>query len=379
MVLMKKIGILGSRGIIKGASFLNTVDFLHSFGMNSGNLLFQYAVLNSISDEKLIIGEDLPWDPLLVRDQCRALIVPSANFIREDFDLTDYVNFLEACKIPVLFVGLGVQADSYKHLELNLHPSIHRLMSFIADQNIGVGVRGDFTASYLDKQGVNKISVIGCPSNFINPDLDLHNKLAIKWSAEVISVATTGDEPWPKNNNKQIAERKLFSMAYELGGIYVQQSVAPFVEVLRMNNPYANSQIRKEIPKLLQEAIAPNLDLVDFKKFLSSSTRIYICIEQWLEEMSKFDFSIGLRLHGNMVPHQVACPSVWVTHDARTKELTETMALPNLSVEEFIKLGDLSDIKRHVDPKYDEYGARRILLRDRYISLLNNISVKSIY
>jgi hypothetical protein len=372
---MKKIGVLGSRGVINNAAFLSTGDFLSSFGMNSGNLLFQYAVCKSIKDDVLIVGEDIAWDSSLIREKCRALIVPSANFIREDFDLTDYVKFLESCGLPVLFVGLGVQADSYDHLDLNLHPSIHRLMALIAEQNIGVGVRGEFTANFLNKHGVNNVSVIGCPSNFINTDMKLHEKLMKKWQSDVFCITTTGDEPWPKNKEKQIAERKLFSMAYEMRGIYVQQSVAPFVEVLRMNNPYSNVDIRPELPKLLQEAIAPDIALSDFRRFFSSSTRLYISIEQWLEEMSRFDFSIGLRLHGNMVPHQVACPSVWVTHDARTKELTETMALPNLSVEEFNKMSGYLDVKKYVDPNYHEYGVRRSLLRDRYIELLNNIYV----
>mgnify|MGYP000060588445 CR=1 FL=1 len=376
---MKKIGILGSRGIVSNASFLNTADFLSSFGMNTGNLLFQYAVFNSIKDEKLIVGEDIPWDASVVRNKCRILIVPSANFIREDFDLTDYVAFLESCDLPVLFLGLGVQADSYSHLKLKLHPSIHRLMALISDQNIGVGVRGEFTANFLNKHGVKNISIIGCPSNFINPDMDLHNKLLSKWKSDAFIITTTGDEPWPKDNNKQIAERKVFAIAYDSGGVYVQQSVAPFVEMLRMNNPYAKSNVRQELPRLLQEAIAPNLEFNEFKKFFATSVRIYISVEQWLEEMSKFDFSIGLRLHGNMVSHQVACPSVWVTHDARTKELTETMALPNLSVEDFIKLDGLPDVKNFVDPNYQEYGRRRILLRDRYVSLLGNSNVHTTF
>jgi len=372
---MKKVGVLGTKGIVSGSAFLSTDKFLAAVGMNSGNLLFQYAVYNSICDDKIVVGEDIPWDVQQVREVCRTLVVPSANFIREDFDLTGYVDFLNACDLPVLFLGIGVQADSYDDVPLNLHPSIHSLIKLIADQDIGVGVRGEFTASFLRGNGVKNVTIIGCPSNFINPDVDLHRKLAAKWSAETFFLSATGDEPWPKSNKKLIAERKIFDLAYKMGGVYVQQSVAPFVGVLRKSNPYSGDSIRVDLPALIRDSIAPTLDLIEFARFLASSTRMYISVEQWLEDMSRFDLSIGLRMHGNMASHQAGCPAIWITHDARTQELVETMSLPNLSIEEFLAADGLLDIKNSVDPCYHDYGAKRLQLWNAYVDLLKKFDI----
>lgn len=372
---IKKIGVLGTRGTVNNCAFLSTDKFLSAVGMNSGNLLFQYAVFKSIRDDKIVVGEDIPWSVDLVRATCRVLVVPSANFIREDFDLTEYVDFLVSCNLPVLFLGIGVQADSYDDVDLNLHPSIYSLINFIADQGIDVGVRGEFTASFLKKNGIKNITVIGCPSNFINTDSLLHEKLTAKWAGESTSVSVTGDEPWPKSKKKLIAERKVFDLAYSNGGVYVQQSVAPFVSVLRMNNPYSGYSVREGLADSIRDSIAPDLSSIEFRRFLASSVRIYISVEQWLEDMSRFDFSVGLRMHGNMVPHQSGCPAVWITHDARTRELVETMSLPSLDLDQFIATDGLHDLKNSVDPRYTEYGVKRLSLLNAYIALLKKFDI----
>ena len=42
---MKKIGVVGTGGRIRGCSFLDTDELLRKVGGNTGNLLFQDAVI----------------------------------------------------------------------------------------------------------------------------------------------------------------------------------------------------------------------------------------------------------------------------------------------------------------------------------------------
>lgn len=372
---MKKIGILGSSGSVNGAAFLSTADLLSKVGQNTGNLFFQYAVFNLIKEDKLIVGADVPWDPAVIRDKCRLLVVPSANFLRENFDLTGYVNFLESCKLPILFIGLGAQADDYSKEKYEFHPSILKLIGLIKDQNIGVGVRGSFTAGVLNSYGVSNLTVIGCPSNFVNPDVEIGAKLEKKWNGKVETIITTGDEPWPKNNAKQLAERKLVEIASEMSGIYVQQSVEPFVRLLRRANPYQNAEVDTKLETSLRLALAPNKSEIDFRRFLSASVRLYINVDQWLEEASKFDLAIGLRLHGNMVPFQSGCPSIWVHHDARTRELVDTMCLPSLTVDKFLNCKSIDQMKSESNADFNLYSKKRIELRGRFNELLLKNSI----
>lgn len=119
------------------------------------------------------------------------------------------------------------------------------------------------------------------------------------------------------------------------------------------------------------------MDESQFRKFLTSSVRLYISVDQWLEEMSKFDLSIGLRLHGNMVPFQSGCPAIWITHDSRTSELVETMALPNLSLEKFLELKSLEDMKECCNFNFNDYYLKRKALSIQYKSVLDYYDIKN--
>lgn len=374
----KKIGIFGTDGAVKSSYLLNTSNFLNSVGANTGNLFFQYAVFNEIADEKHIVGRDLPWVADVVRDSCRVLVIPSANFLRENFDLTGYVDFLEKCDLPLLFLGLGAQADNFDKKKFDFHPSILKLINLIKDRSTCVGVRGAYSAEILDGFGVGNINVIGCPTNFVNKDTSLYEKLQSKWDLDSSVITTTGDEPWPKAKNKRDAEQKLFAMAYENRGLYVQQSVEPLVKVVRFLNPYCSSleDISISVEKL-RLALAPSLSNNDFHKFMVSSVRLYISIDQWMEDMSRFDLSIGLRLHGNMVPFQSGCPSIWIYHDSRTRELIDTMSLPSLSLEDFLQCSNVKEMKSRANPDFVKYKNTRDILYERYKSLFvkNNISI----
>lgn len=371
----KSLAFIGTTGRVAGCSFLDTGELLSRVGANTGNLVFQYAVAASIRERLAVLGQDLPWDPAQVRERCRALVVPAANFIRENFDLTGFVEFIDKTQLPIVMIGLGVQADTYDKRNFDLHPSIHHLLALLRDRAALVGVRGPFTAEVLASLGVHNTEVMGCPSNFLNPDDDLPQHLERKWAQEPEVVATTGDEPRPKNPLKRDAERRLIELTLTHGGVYVQQSVEPFVRALRNRNPYQKQSVDDDLVDGLRRSLAPQLTLPEFQGFLASRVKLYFDVDQWLEDSARFDLSIGLRLHGNMVPFQSGCPAVWIHHDARTKELAETMALPQLSLEDFLASGSLSDLRQRVDFDMVRYAETRRELRKAYCKVLARAGV----
>lgn len=361
----KCVGIVSTRGRVPQAGFRTSRSLLEYVGQNTGNLVFQYATSRLVADAKVYIDEDIPWDSVQVRERCRVLVVPSANFIREDFDITDFVDFLDAVELPLVFLGLGVQANSFAQRTFDLHPSVRKLLAIAKERCVSIGVRGSYTAEVLGDMGITNVSVIGCPSNFLNPDKDLHEKLALKWSREVVALAANGDEPWPSNPLKRLAEQRLVDWAWRRRGPYVQQSVEPFVHAIRRGNPYQTDEVDFAHQQSLRRSIAPHLSEEDFRRFCASSVRLYIDVDQWLEDMARFDLSIGLRLHGNMVPFQAGCPAIWIYHDARTLELVETMSLPSLSLEDFLRCADAEEAKARTLADFAAYGSRRAELRSR--------------
>lgn len=71
---------------------------------------------------------------------------------------------------------------------------------------------------------------------------------------------------------------------------------------------------------------------------LNSRTQHFSAIEPWLDFSRTCDISLGMRIHGNMIPLQAGVPSIVVTHDSRTSGLSKTMGIPTISAKEFAKL-----------------------------------------
>lgn len=373
----KKVGVVGTYGRVNKCSFMSTDTLLNKVGQNTGNLLFQYAVCNLIGEEIAVIGEDLPWNVDIVREQCRVIAVPSANFIRENFDFSGFVNFLEATQLPLVFLGLGAQAKDYDQTEFNFHPSIHKLFSLLKERCQLTGLRGEFTQNLLEKFGVTNTVITGCPTNFLNSDPDLPKKLEKKWNRDICSFLATGDEPWPKDQRKRDAERKMINWVSNGNGILIQQSVAPFVKYARQNNPYQIEDVPEHHEESLRKAIAPNMTNDEFRVFVATKMRIYYSVDQWLEDSARFDFSIGMRLHGNMAAWQAGTPAIWVYHDSRTRELCETMALPHLSIDNFLLAENINLLKSSIEFNWDNYSKRKSLLRKNFVAVFSRNEIKN--
>lgn len=334
---MAGVGILGTKGHVENIFNRSTEQVMSAVGNNTGNLVFHHAVYNQIQGEKYIIGQDLPWDMGTIRRNCRVIAVPSANHIRENFDLTPFVDFLERVDLPLVFLGLGAQANTYDQTEIPLHHSILRLLSLMKERSKVVSIRGEFTARILEKFGVTNFRVTGCPSNFINLDPDLAGKLAARLSGRMRSFITHGDEPWPKIPAKQDVEQRLATWTMEGAAMQTQQSVPAFMEFIRRNNPYGGVDVPEERLDDLRDALMPYSPIQEFEDFVDTKMRVYFSVSQWMEDSARFDFSLGMRTHGNVVALQAGVPALFLHHDTSTRELAETMAVPLMDYRDFLE------------------------------------------
>jgi len=370
------VAIIGSKGFVDQAYSLDTKELLDKAGQNSGNLLFQYAVKNLIKNKMVFLGQDVPYDNAWVNKNCCCLVLPAANFIRENFDLSLFVSFLRGVKIPIIILGLGVQAKTMDlNISLNLHSSILELLEILKKDGNFIGARGEFTKKILHSYGLDNALITGCPSNFINHDPNFVDKLAKKWLSESKTLVISGDEPWPSSKSKLQCERLLLQYAIEYPSIYVQQSVFPLINLMRAKNISNTSEEPLADLESIQKSLLPNLSTEETYRLIMEKFRFYIDINQWMEDCSRFDLSIGLRLHGNMVSHQSGCPAVWVYHDSRTQELCETMALPRISNEEFIQLESISEVKEHSKCNYSEYQETRFQLFSNLKKVFSGLDV----
>jgi hypothetical protein len=372
---MKKVGVVGTRGRVEGCSFLSTNELLNKVGQNTGNLLFQYAVCNAIDEDIVVIGSDIPWDIKAVKDTCRVIVVPCANFIRENFDFTGFVDFLDKTELPLVFLGLGAQAKDYNQKEFDFHPSILKLMDLVKNKCVTAGLRGEFTQNLLERFGVTNTEITGCPTNFINKSPDFVEQLENKWQKPVFSFVATGDEPWPKDLTKRDAERQMIDWVNKGHGLFLQQSVEPFIKYARQNNSYQDAEVPVHHEESLRKTLAPNMTNEEFRGFIATKLRLYYSIDQWMEDSARVDFSIGLRLHGNMAAWQAGTPAIWVYHDSRTRELAETMSLPHMSHLEFLATSSIEEMKDKVAFDFSTYKNKRNVLSNRLETIFSDAGI----
>jgi len=376
---MKSIALSGTTGQVRGLPFMNTTTAMRRVGLNCGNLVFQYAVTQMIDEPLNVVGQDIPWAPKHVHESSRVLVIPSANFLRENLDFSVFVDFLEKVDLPLVFIGLGAQAANFEKDQFDFHPSVLRLLDLLRERSEKVAIRGEFTARVLEKYGVTNYVVTGCPSNFINPSENFADMIEHKLAGEMRSFITHADEPWPKNKAKKQVERRLIDWTQSGRGIMVQQSVPRMITYLRQNNPFSTEDPGDHFEESLARTLMPDADIETFREFIALKLRTYYSVDQWIEDSSKFDFSIGLRLHGNMAAWQSGTPSLWITHDSRTRELVDIMALPNIGIDDFLENCEtIQDAWERIEYDKVAYTARRVDLRGRVCDVLRQAGIKAV-
>ena len=97
--------------------------------------------------------------------------------------------------------------------------------------------------------------------------------------------------------------------------------------------------------------------------------------QEWDNYLRDFEFSMGMRFHGNVIALQNNMRALTVTSDSRTKELTEFFSLPSISLEEFDENKPLSYYYHKADPTefLKNYPSRKANFIE--FSLKNNLTV----
>jgi hypothetical protein len=327
---------------------------------NIGNFIHEKGACELIAEDK-IFAPDLNYDPKEINQRGKILIVPSSNFLG-NYCNKSFINFLEQINIPILFIGLGIASDDY-NLPLEICDESKILINLIKEKKYAVGTRGRSTTSFLQSYGITNIFEIGCPSNFLNKDPNLYSKIVDKFSKNNNIVINQNDIFSP-NQQKVMMERILFSFSKSDKDIIVQQS-QPFMTLL---------QNEKDFFKDIKIAIDPSSKISDFEQMLDKYKH-YDSISSWTEDLSRMDLSIGLRMHGNMLAMQSCCPTIWIYHDIRTKELCETMSLPRISLESAVTCSSLEEIKNKAIINFEEYAKTRLILKRKTRELLEQFGL----
>jgi len=345
-------------------------------GINTGNFAFRHALLNLVPN----IEEFIPmnWGTLnkLLNQGSRPdkVIVSCANWLcaSEEYEKSNgfRASVIEKIDCDVVSFGLGAQARTSQE-KLELGKNTIRLANVLSSKCSFLSVRDEFTLNTLKEIGINNAVITGCPSNFINLDMNLGGTIIKK-----LEVLLDSNMNWP--------DTKCFFSEFSGGHSYSGKTLKRILTLIHLSQSFYMIQTPIMYPFYLGETgeihnaylsnMPDKLDKNLLKKLLKTRLVGFSSIEHWLDFSRTFDFASGMRIHGNMVPLQSGIPAIVIGHDSRTNGLSATMSIPVVSPEAFIEIsyknpGFLFD---KMLEGYQSYDTRRAELLDIMLEFIKN-------
>ncbi|WP_372619137.1 polysaccharide pyruvyl transferase family protein [Falsiroseomonas sp.] len=362
--MTRPIAVIGTPGRVPASFRRDTAGAFAEVGHNTGNLAFQHAVWSLLEEEKIPFGFD--FDPAVVKERARLVCVPAANFLYSGFDLGGLADRLAATELPLMVLGLGAQAMK-DIAEVKLQPGTERLLRLFAERCACIAVRGRHTAAVLERHGVTNFEVLGCPSNFINPDPRLGAGIVERWRGG--SRAHLGFAPTFYGYNA----------AFE-GALHASLGAA-LVEIVAQDPLHAVALARGDRSATVTqwlEAKAGYLSALPPEEQARAVAllRTYFDAEAWMESYRRLDGVIGSRIHGVNLAWQAGRAAMVVSYDLRTAELAETMGIPLVQAKGLDATAALRVMDEAVESCAVRYDAQRTTLARRFAAALEAHGVR---
>ncbi|MBN0987014.1 polysaccharide pyruvyl transferase family protein [Amphritea pacifica] len=320
---MKKVGIVGID--LKCLSTLHGIDALNASGNNFGNMLFTNAAHEQIKFSERI---GFVWNVEEVKDNYSSILIPAANWLNAKNDWGDLASLIERTDLPCVIVGLGSQLDSLADVK-DIPFGTKRLLKVISERSKSLGVRGEFTAEVVRACGVDNVEVLGCPSIFVSGtvpkireiDLSAITRIGIGPTRYVLNAVN--------DRNRNDKQRQLYQFAIrEASSIYFQSES---YEIKMLSRDVSISDEENETAKEYYGCSSHN----ELSNLLMLKGKYHTDLSHWIADVRKDDIYIGTRIHGVIAATIAGTPAILITHDNRTKELADYMAVPNVSIDDF--------------------------------------------
>ncbi|KAA1397148.1 polysaccharide pyruvyl transferase family protein [Aeromicrobium ginsengisoli] len=343
------------------------------FNSNSGNYLFQHSVWKALSTDSAelvsngTLSERVPPEPRDARrinDEFDHFVIPMANAFRPEFAprLDRLSELLEDLTIPVTVVGIGAQAAHGQGVE-SLEPiadTVKKFVGLVLDRSASIGVRGEFTRSYLLGLGFpeSSVEVIGCPSLFLHGRDFRVDKLV-----DSISI----DSPLALNLTPEVAGIGAFATAQAARHpnlTYIGQD-AHDLRMLLWGTPF---------PHVHDPLVPVHLD---HPLYQSDRIRLFLDTWTWYDFLATQDFAYGTRFHGNVAALLGRTPALLLAHDSRTLELAEYHRMPYTLMPEFTSELKAEDLYESTDMA--EFNAALPEGFDRYTAFLERNGLEHIW
>lgn len=347
----KRIGVISLKQNIEDPAKTKFEDLYQSIGLNTGNFMFTNAIFRHIDGDLTRIG--FSFDPAQINKNFDALVVPAANWINERTDWTWLVDILEKVAIPIITIGIGLQADSMDMSKVRVNESSMRLIKLLSRKSKWISCRGNFTRDWLASIGVVNVITTGCPS--------IYMKLESKNSqyADEGSVVLQGTRYWVSSDfiNGNNVNRNIYALAGKFNLPMIYQSEAEEIDYLVYSKSGSDEHAKSKWSALAK--LYGFEQEVDVKRYLTEKGRVFFDVDQWSKYIKANVGVIGSRLHGAIVALNSGRPARLITHDSRTQEVVDFAGIPSLDSSELMGISEGGMRRILSDTDISQYSDKR--------------------
>lgn len=339
---MNKLLVLnGGASVRQGnrAAYLKFDDPIAVFkkaGINTGDVLVYDAMLKALTYDSIqnIQFSDVANKACWPNDTPNATVIRGSNYLAESVDLAPALPLLKRLQGPIVPVGVGAQAATYK--KITLSQGTIEAWRIIASKCTSIGVRGVYSAEVFNDLGIKNVRVIGCPSFY-----------------RALQPTITIRKPDPATARVGLTLNKYLSNDYASNATKTNRMQRALLEaVARRPNSRLYSQGEREESLavfLPREQRAEYVDsiLARFglkadaacQALLTDRMIAFLDVDEWAADVAaNVDAMVGFRLHGNVIALHQGIPAVFFTYDSRIRELAALFAVPAIEVEDFLPI-----------------------------------------
>lgn len=344
---------------------------------NSGNLLFYSGVARALMTGDVTLEhffredvERLIGNMDAVNADYDGVVIPLANAFRSEYIpiLRLLTRFVRATKLPCWVIGVGMQARSEDELRARFpyDGDVRDFVSAVLEKSALVGVRGEYTAVYLQSLGFvpeRHFTVIGCPSTYLYGDA--LPQLRLRAPGELRRAAVNATPGLP-----------------EAANALIRRSMGAFEEVCFIPQRQRELWLLRYGYECSARSRANAPDYYPLTRrhplYRAGSMAGFVSARSWMDFLAEHaDFAFGSRIHGNLAALLAGVPALLISCDLRTRELARYHDLPFVAGEALRGDEDVRELYAAAD--YGALGRRHPENFRRFVAFLEANGIANIY
>ena len=320
---------------------------------NTGDLFVTEASLALTCPEKVGLFDPATPTPRSlerIHSEFDVIFIRGANTLADDRFAQILADFLEKIHLNVVVMGMGIQAPSLDRLPNSEHAK--RLAKLLGERSKVVGVRGQVTADFMEKQGVHNVQIIGCPS-ILRHNTDALRLQKREWSQlRSFGFTLTRSYGWIYQRDPVTfidVQSRLIKELNAVGRVGIITQVEREEKAFAFRDPEAMKTAEETLRKA--EWFDSEMEEIYKTRSVFFGTRAV----DYDMHVRNFDVIFGTRLHGNAMAAACGVPAITLTFDLRVQEVYDFWRLPTITVE---RAENLSGREIYERADFEEFNGR---------------------